>query len=64
VLDVSGVALARLAERLGDRARAVAFVHGDVLPWESERHYDVWHDGAVFHFLTADDDRRQYVVTA
>jgi hypothetical protein len=63
VLDVSAVALGQLAERLGDGAGPVAYVHADVLAWEPERHYDVWHDRAVFHFLTADDDRHQYVVT-
>jgi SAM-dependent methyltransferase len=62
VLDVSGKALAGAKARLGARAGDVTWVEGDVtqagLP---SRAYDLWHDRAVFHFLTAAADRRAYV---
>jgi SAM-dependent methyltransferase len=62
LLDVSSSALQRVAERLGPRASAVTRVVGDVtrIEWEP-RSFDVWHDRAVFHFLTEPDDRRRYV---
>ena len=62
VLDISDAALEVTRRRLGDRAAAVHWVSGDVttvaLP---EERYDVWHDRAVFHFLTDPDRRTAYV---
>ena len=60
VLDLSGVALERARARLGD-ARAVDWVHADVLAWEPTRSFDLWHDRAVFHFLTEPAARRSYL---
>ena len=64
VLDVSRHALAEVEERLGAGARHVTFIRHDVLTWQSDRQYDVWHDRAVFHFLTDDARRDRYVETA
>ncbi len=61
VLDVSGEALATVAERLGPRAEQVQRVEADLLRWQPGRTYDVWHDRAVFHFLTAEPDVAGYV---
>lgn len=65
VLDLSGAALARARARLGPRANGVNWLEADitrsVLP---ENAYDVWHDRAVFHFLTGAEDRRHYVDAA
>jgi SAM-dependent methyltransferase len=62
VLDISEKALAEAKARLGARAGDVNWIEGDVtqvaLP---ERAYDLWHDRAVFHFLTDPADRRAYV---
>ncbi len=62
VLDISASALERTRERLGARASAVTWLVGDVtsveLPAES---YDLWHDRAVFHFLTDPEERARYV---
>jgi trans-aconitate methyltransferase len=60
LLDVSARALEALRTRLGDRATRVRFVHSDVLDWVPERSFDVWHDRAVFHFLTDADARARY----
>jgi len=63
-LDLSGEALAVAKARLGPRADAVEWMEADItrvsLPSES---YDLWHDRAVFHFLTSAEDRRRYVMT-
>ena len=62
VLDISGTAIANSKDRLGSRAEGVTWHEADItevsLP---EDHYDVWHDRAVFHFLTDAEDRRKYV---
>jgi len=62
VLDVSATALDVAKARLGERAGAVDWVCGDVAVFPFPRHhYDVWHDRAVFHFLTDPKDRAAYV---
>lgn len=62
VLDLSGAALAAARARLGDRAASVTWLEADItqvaLPCNA---YDIWHDRAVFHFLTSDRDRQAYV---
>lgn len=62
VLDVSAAALGVAKARLGERAGAVDWLFGDVTTYQFARHqYDVWHDRAVFHFLTDPNDRAAYV---
>jgi hypothetical protein len=52
VLDVAEEALAKSRDRLGSDAGKVAWVVADITEWRPSRTYDVWHDRAVFHFLT------------
>ena len=61
VLDLSGIALGRSRERLGGRAEAVEWFEADVTTFDPPHHFGVWHDRAVFHFLTAPEDRRAYL---
>jgi SAM-dependent methyltransferase len=61
VLDVSPRVLDEVRTRLGERAAAVTFVVGDVLTWEPDRQFDLWHDRAVFHFLVDVADQERYV---
>lgn len=61
VLDISAAALDRAKQRLGDRAGAVEWIVGSVTELELEAAFDVWHDRALFHFLTDAVDRRRYV---
>jgi 2-polyprenyl-3-methyl-5-hydroxy-6-metoxy-1,4-benzoquinol methylase len=62
VLDLAESALAASRARLGARAQAVQWVADDVTRADlPSMHYDVWHDRAVFHFLTDPDDRARYV---
>jgi SAM-dependent methyltransferase len=63
VLDVSARALEEVRARLRHRS-GVGFVVADLLGWDPERSYDVWHDRAVFHFLTEAEQRQAYVATA
>lgn len=62
VLDISGQALNVAKKRLGQRSSNVKWLEGDVTRMElPENRFSVWHDRAVFHFLTDPDDRRKYV---
>jgi SAM-dependent methyltransferase len=61
VVDLSDGALARVRERLGPRASAVTFRQGDARVLTLDRAVDLWHDRAVFHFLTAAEDRSAYL---
>jgi hypothetical protein len=52
VLDVSEVALGRSKARLGSAASRVTWIIADITQWQPHRTWSVWHDRAVFHFLT------------
>lgn len=62
VLDISAAAIEVARSRLGASGASVDWITGDIttvrLPTSR---YDVWHDRAVFHFLTRADDRAAYV---
>ena len=60
VLDVSGTALHRAQERLGAAASIPIWIEADVAGDWSLKPMDIWHDRAVFHFLTEFEDREQY----
>lgn len=61
VLDISGAALQLARQRLGPAAAGVTWIEADItqadLPAQA---YDLWHDRAVFHFLTRPADRQRY----
>ena len=61
VLDISSAALARARERLGENARRVNWIEADVTSDWHVHPVDIWHDRAVFHFLTSVGDRARYV---
>ncbi|MEX0898809.1 MAG: class I SAM-dependent methyltransferase [Steroidobacteraceae bacterium] len=63
VLDISGAALDQSRSRLGTRADAVEWYEADVTTFEPPHRFGLWHDRAVFHFLTESEDRRAYVAT-
>jgi len=63
VLDLSGVALSHSRSRLGGRAGAVEWFEADVTLFAPPHRFGLWHDRALFHFLTAAEDRRGYVAT-
>ena len=60
VLDISQAAINRARRRLGDRATQIDWVVGDVTSDPHLGTFDVWHDRAVFHFLTRLDERATY----
>ncbi|MEQ1814469.1 MAG: class I SAM-dependent methyltransferase [Candidatus Nitrotoga sp.] len=64
VLDISASALLTSQQRLARRANLVRWTEANVSDAPLGSHqYDVWHDRAVFHFLTREDERHAYVAT-
>jgi SAM-dependent methyltransferase len=62
VLDVSQTAIDVTKRRLGPAAERVHWLTADIAKSElAPSAYEVWHDRAVFHFLTANDQRAAYV---
>jgi ubiquinone/menaquinone biosynthesis C-methylase UbiE len=61
VVDISEHALERARKRLGTRADSVKWMAADVLEMELDETYDLWHDRAVFHFVTNDNDVKRYI---
>jgi trans-aconitate methyltransferase len=62
VVDVSEVALETGRRRVHEADR-VAWLREDILTWQPDRRYGLWHDRAVFHFLTEAEDRNRYLAT-
>ena len=61
VLDISATALAAVKARLGKSAELVNWLEGDVTSLDlPSQYYELWHDRAVFHFLTEPEQQRLY----
>ncbi len=60
VLDISEAALEKSKLRLAGRASQVHWIVADITQWEPNRQYRAWHDRAVFHFLTTEEQRLAY----
>lgn len=61
VLDIAAPALAAAQARLGERAADVRWEVADITAWQPQRRYAIWHDRAVFHFLTKPEQRAAYL---
>lgn len=62
VLDISATAIEFTRNRLGPKAQQVGWHVGDVTRYDfGAKQFDLWHDRAVFHFLTDDAARKAYV---
>ncbi|MBL7950360.1 MAG: class I SAM-dependent methyltransferase [Flavobacteriales bacterium] len=61
VLDISGAALKRAQERLGEHSRNITWIEADATLFTSPMPFDVWHDRAVFHFLTSEEAAEEYL---
>ncbi len=63
VLDISGNALAFARNRLAVAADDIEWFEADITTFQAPHQFDLWHDRAVFHFLTDADDRKRYIKT-
>jgi len=61
VLDISSQALACTKTRLGDKSSEIEWFEGDITLFKPPHQFSIWHDRAVFHFLTNQSDRRKYI---
>ena len=61
ILDISGAALDRSKARLGKDADKVGWIVADITRWSPARTWDIWHDRAAFHFLTAPGSQKAYI---
>ncbi len=64
VLDISKNALARAQKRLGEKSAKVNWIVSDILSFQPETAYTLWHDRATFHFLTTPAQINQYLTVA
>ncbi|MBM4054396.1 MAG: class I SAM-dependent methyltransferase [Planctomycetes bacterium] len=60
-LDISANALAFTKNRLGGKAQKIQWIEADITEFIAPHLFDLWHDRAVFHFLTDPSDRKKYV---
>lgn len=60
VMDISKNALLRAQARLGERANQVKWIESNVVDFKPTEKYALWHDRAVFHFLTTPQDIAAY----
>ena len=63
VLDISENALASTKKRLGDSGKSIEWFVADITQFDAPHKFSLWHDRAVFHFLTDLSDRKSYVKT-
>lgn len=62
LLDISKSALDHARTRLGERSQSIDFIDADIrTSFFPPNKFDLWHDRAVFHFLTDGSDRDSYV---
>lgn len=60
VSDISKQAIIRAKERMATKASSVKWIIADVLELNMENSVALWHDRAVFHFLTEESQRKEY----
>lgn len=61
VLDISNKSIQKAKERLGSKAKKIQWINTDILEFEPNQNYDIWHDRAAFHFLTLPNQIKKYV---
>ncbi len=61
VLDISGTSIEKAKSQLGEKSNRITWIEADVTKYRFMEQYDIWHDRAVFHFLTDRADRVQYI---
>lgn len=61
VLDISVTSLTKARQRLGEAGATVQWIESDATRFDAPAPFDVWHDRAVFHFLTTEADVDRYL---
>jgi 2-polyprenyl-3-methyl-5-hydroxy-6-metoxy-1,4-benzoquinol methylase len=63
VLDISSNSIEKAKTQLGAKSSRITWIEADITKYSFNEQYDVWHDRAVFHFLTKTEDRKKYVTS-
>jgi 2-polyprenyl-3-methyl-5-hydroxy-6-metoxy-1,4-benzoquinol methylase len=63
VLDIARTAIEQAKARLGKQAKMINWMEADINDYEPAQPFDIWHDRAVFHFLTSEKHRSRYLDT-
>jgi 2-polyprenyl-3-methyl-5-hydroxy-6-metoxy-1,4-benzoquinol methylase len=61
VLDISGNSIEKAKSQLGEKSSEINWIEADITKYSFREQYDIWHDRAVFHFLTKAEDRKGYI---
>jgi SAM-dependent methyltransferase len=61
VFDISGNSIERAKSQIGEKSREIKWIEADVTKYSFMEQFDIWHDRAVFHFLTKAEDRKAYI---
>lgn len=63
VLDIAEAAFNRAKKRLGLNAKKIQWIVADAANFKPTVQYDCWHDRAAFHFLTEENEIKNYITT-
>ena len=61
VLDISGSSIEGAKLQFGQKYKDITWIEADITTFNFTENFDIWHDRAVFHFLTESLDRKRYV---
>jgi SAM-dependent methyltransferase len=61
VLDISENAIKKAKDRLGEKSKNIEWIVCDINDFNPKKKYALWHDRAVFHFLTSSVEINRYV---
>jgi SAM-dependent methyltransferase len=61
VLDISGKSIEKAKIQLAENSNRITWIEADVTKYNFKEKFDVWHDRAVFHFLTEVEGRKGYI---
>ena len=61
ILDISKNALNEVTRRVGKKNHKIKCIESNVIDLSSGQKYDIWHDRAVFHFITDNKEREKYL---
>lgn len=59
-LDISGSSIRKMQKKLGSSKDKIHWIESNILDFEPEKTYQIWHDRAAFHFLVNDEDIAKY----
>lgn len=61
VLDISSESIEKAKSQFGDKSKQITWIEEDITSFNPPHSFDIWHDRAVFHFLTNINDRKKYI---